>query len=267
MDIIKEFKNSNDTGQKLKFIAKLTNILRLILQAGITAGLYAFSALKYANEVLDIINGFTSPTDYVLQYNSSAEFRQSRSVKTGNKRRAVIQSKYIPSEVVSIDNQIINNFKREKGVYLKLNKDILDPSVEDNSRNTISGFGICDDINQKVKSQASAYYVTNKVTNRNQYGRVGSSSPVSMHSCVLNNFQETPVLYGGDCIIARMYFLKKMQFFNQNLSNANFPDEIEYDYRLYRNIGYPRFWIDSTKYDYSDIFNSKVINYSKFIYN
>ena len=27
--------------------------------------------------------------------------------------------------------------------------------------------------------------------------------------CVLNDFKESPVLYGGDCIIARMYFFKK----------------------------------------------------------
>ena len=263
-DIIQELSKVKDLPKKGRLLKQIKLVLQLIGRVGISVTLQALTAIKYANEVLDIINGFTANTDYVLQYNASAEFRKSTAAKTGNKRRAIIQSKYLPSQVVSIDNETINNFKREKGVYLKLNKEIIDPSTKDNSRNTISGFGICNDINQKVKSQGSAYYVTNKVNNRNQYGRLGSSSPVSMHSCVLNDFKESPVLYGGDCIIARMYFLKKMQFFNQNLANANFPDGIEYDYRLYRNIGYPRYWLDSTKYDFSEIFTLKTVNFSTF---
>jgi hypothetical protein len=169
--------------------------------------------------------------------------------------------------VVSVHDGTYNNYFREKSVLLELNKPIANPTNKDTTRNTISGFGICDNTTQKVTSKGSAFYVTSKTPNPNQYGRLGSSGTVSMHSCVLpfnKEENETPTLFGGDCIITSFRFQKRMQFFNQNMANTNYPDGTEYDYRMYRNIGYPRFWMDTTKYDFSELLSGSVVNYTRF---
>lgn len=255
---------------KIKRIIKIIgDFLKVIAAAGATAVLSAMSVMRYADEILNIINDFTSNTDYVYQYNSHALFNSSICIPDGNKRRRLVNpATYIPSDIASVDDKIYNNYFREKAVYLQLNKEILDPKTKDTTNNTMTGFGAC--ISKTAQSVGSAFYATNKAPNPNQYGRVGSASPVSMHSCTLPFGKETssksPILYGGDCIITRFQFQKRIQFFNQNLSTADtkYPDGIEYDYRLYRNIAYPRYWLDSSKYDFSNLLSAKIVNFSKF---
>lgn len=249
-------------------IGKITRIvgtaLTIIASLGIKVPFSLFAGIKEADEMFDIIYDFTGFTDYVYQYNAHAVFNQSIPSKSGNKRRALIRpATYIPSDVVSIDDKLYNNYFREKNVYLELNKEIADPTTIDTSRNTISGFGLCEKVDAKVKSVGSAFYATSKTPNPNQYGGLGSANKVNMHSCVLTG-EETPILYGGDCIITRFQMQKKMQFFNQTAANKNFPDGVEYDYNLYRNIAYPRFWMDTTKYDFTQLLSGKMVNYTTF---
>lgn len=249
-------------------ILSILNLVKIGTQTVLSAGLkIPFSILEgiqEADKTLDIIYNFTGYTDYVYQYNAYADFNESKCIKAGNKRRRLLRpALYIPSDNVSVDDKSISNYFREKTVYLELNKEIAEPSTKDTSRNTISGFGICENINQQVTSVGSAYYVTSKAINPNQYGKVGSANIVSIHSCVLTG-EDTPILYGGDCIIAKMQFMKKMQFFTQNIANTNYPNGTEYDYRLYRNIAYPRFWLDSSKYDFSALLSKKVSNFATF---
>jgi len=256
--------SSGDFSKIKTYLKVLKDILKIVASAGLEAGLFAVSAMRYATEYLDIIYNFTGYTDYTYQYNAKAVFNQSIPSKSGNKRRRLLKpAYYIPSDVVTIDDKIFNNYGRERSVYFKLNKEISDPKTIDTSRGTMSSFGLCGDATQHTSSTGSAFYVTSKISNPNQYGEVGSATPVSMHSCVLTG-DTTPTLFGGDCIISRFQFQKKMHFFNQNLANANYPDGTEYDYRLYRNIAYPRYWIDSTKYDFSNLLTKTVVNYSTF---
>lgn len=247
---------------------KIGSAIRVILTSLASLGLkipYSlFAGIKQANDIIDIIYNLTGYTNYTYQYNAKATFRNSIPVQDGNKRRLLSRpAVYIPSDVVSIDNITYNNSLREPTVYFELNKEIEDPQAIDNSRNTISGFGICDDISRAVNSLGSVFYVTNKVANPNQYGQLGSSNIVPLHSCPLA-IEDTSVLYGGDCVIAEMSFRKKMQFFRQDLANTNYPDGVEYDYRLYPNIGYPRFWMDSSRYDFSDVLSGNVVNFTRF---
>lgn len=260
--------NPTNWKQVKTYIKILKDILKIIVNAGATLALSIISIIRYADEILTTIYNFMGYTDYVYQYNASAIFNQSICVTDGNKRRRVLRAPlYIPSTVVSIDGDVYNNLNRETSIYLQLNKAIADPKTKDTTRNTASGFKICNDITKKTKSVGSAFYVTNKAINPNQYGELGSSSPVSMHSCALTfdgDFTDSPVLYGGDCIISTFQFQKRMKFFTQDLSTGNFRDGIEYDYRKYRNIAYPRFWMDTSKYDFGDLLSSKTINYAKF---
>jgi len=260
----------------LSAITIISNILLLLASLSIKIPYSIFAGIKVAEETMDIIRNFTGYTDYVYQYNAIANFNRSVCVQDGNKRRRVVTTPtYLPSTVVSIGEKIFNNLFRERSVYLELNKTIAKPTVKDNSRQTAKGFGVCDDINQRTSSTGSAFYVTSKVINPNQYGALGSSPAVSMHSCVLqftgsDAVTESPILYGGDCIITRFQFQKRMQFFSQNIAgtdpitNARYPDGVEYDYRKYRNVAYPRFWIDSTKYDYSELLSGNTVNFARF---
>lgn len=240
------------------------------------------NGIKEADKIFEIIYNFTGYTNYVYQYNAHAVFNQSVCVGDGNKRRRLTTNAlYIPSDIVTIEDTTYNNLLREKSVYLHLNKTIANPKNADKSRNTISGFGVCDDPTKQVTSIGSAFYATSKAVNPNQYGRLGSASSVSMHSCPLEFEEEvvnphlinpqdvvttSPILYGGDCIIARFQFMKKMQFFTQNLSTADtpYPPGLEYDYKLYRNIAYPRFWMDTTKYDFAELVTGKPLSLGKF---
>ncbi len=247
------------------YVKILKDVLSIITGAAATVALAAMSIIRYGEEILDTIYNFMGFTDYVYQYNASAIFNRSLCVPNGNKRRRLLRpALQIPSTVVSIEGEVYNNLFREPSIYLQLNKEIADPITRDTTRNTATGFKVCDDLSKKTKSVGSAFYVTNKEINPNQYGQIGSSSAVSMHSCILSFDEDCPTLYGGDCIITRFQFQKRMQFFTQNLANTNFRPGTEYDYRKYRNIAYPRFWIDTTKFDFSELLTNKVINYSTF---
>ena len=263
-----------------KLVRTIKAVVTVISSLAIKVPFSILNGIIEADKIFNIIYDLTGFTDYVYQYNAYANFNRSICVEDGYKRRRLLKDAlYIPSDVVSIDDSIYNNYFREKSVYLHLNKEIKDPSIQDNSRNNISGFGSCDDPGKQVSSTGSAYYVTNKTPNPNQYGGLGSSAPVSMHACVLKFSEEkpqpglpnpepilteSPILYGGDCIITRFQFQKRMQFFNQNMANANFPPGTEYDYKLYRNIAYPRYWMDTTKYDFGELITGKSISLSKF---
>lgn len=250
----------------LSAITIVRRVLTLLASLAIKVPMSIFSGIRQADETLEIIRNFTGYTDYVYQYNSHALFNRSVCVPAGNKRRRLLRpALYIPPTTVSVNgDKIFNNLFRERTVFLELNKAIPKNTVTDNSRGTVSSFGRCDDPTAQVKSVGAAYYATSKVINPNQYGQLGSSSPVAIHSCVISFEEENPILYGGDCVITRFQFQKRMQFFSQNLANTNFPPGVEYDYRKYRNIGYPRFWIDSTKYDFSELLSGNVINFARF---
>lgn len=245
------------------------NILTAIASLGLKVPYSVMGGIRQADQTFDTIYNFTGYTDYVYQYNAHALFNKSVCVKEGNKRRRLLRDAiYLPSDITSIDDRIFNNHFREKSVYLELNKPISDPTTKDTSMNTISGFGVCEKPGETVKSVGSAFYATSKAPNPNQYGSLGSSAPVAIHSCPLTfdkgEFTESPILYGGDCIITRFQFQKRMQFFNQNIAGTNYPPGTEFDYRLYRNIAFPRFWMDSTKFDFSQLLSSNVMNFTKF---
>jgi len=274
-------------------LSKVTQIVKVIKAAltiiaslAIKVPFSILNGIQEADKIFDIIYKFTGYTNYVYQYNAHALFNQSICVNPGNKRRRLKRDAlYIPSDIVTIDDTVYNNLLREKTVYLHLNNEVKNPVNKDNSRLTISSANICGKPDTQVTSTGSAFYVTSKIVNPNQYGSLGSSSPVSMHSCVLRFNEEkpqpglpnpepilttSPILYGGDCIITRFQFMKKMRFFNQDLSSVNegtnsgYPDGTEYDYKLYRNIAYPRYWMDTTKYDFAEIVTGKSLSLSSF---
>jgi hypothetical protein len=270
---IPAFIQKNIAAGNLSALSIIGSVLTLLAALAIKIPYSIMGGIKVADDLMNIMRDFSGYTDYVYQYNASAIFNRSICQPDGQKRRRLISSAtYLPSTVVSKEEIVFNNLFRERSVFLELNKPIPVPKTKDNSRQTATGFGLCNDISANATSTGSAFYATSKAINPNQYGSLGSSSPVSMHSCILpftdsteaGAVTTTPILYGGDCIITRFSFQKRMQFFSQNLANTNYPPGVEYDYRKYRNIAFPRFWMDSTKYDFSELLSGNSVNYARF---
>jgi hypothetical protein len=247
-------------------ISTIINLIKALVETigslGLKVPYSLLEGMMEADRIFTIIHELTGYTDYVYQYNGSARGVLSKATTGGNRRRELLrEALYLPSDVVSIDGAVYNNYFREPSVLLELNKDILDPTTRDTSKISLKEGGACD--TKSVSGVGSAYYASSKVVNPNQYGKLGSASTVVIHNGILKG-RTTPVLWGGDCILTRFSVQKRMQFFNQNLSGTNYPDGTEYDYRLYRNIAYPRFWMDTTKYDFSALLSSNVVNYARF---
>ena len=238
--------------------------LQTILAAGVKIAYSTLAGIQKADEIIDIIEKFTSPINYTYQYNSASLFEKSLPITQGNKRRlAIEQPLYLSSALHSVNSVTYNNFGRENTVLVELNKGIDDPKTKDESRKTISEFGICDKPKSPVASTTSCFYGTSRIQNPNQYGQLGSAQIVKV-SDVLYDFDTTPVLYGGDCIIARFQVQRRHKMFSQDLSDNTFPDKVEYDYRLYPNIAYPRYWTDSTKFNFAGVLNRNIVNAQRF---
>ena len=283
LDPIQEIRKAITAGSTdvLSTIRLLRTIIRAMVAAGLKVAMFGFNALKYAEDIMNIIDGFTREIQYAYQYNSHVLFDTSRCIQRDYRRRFVLQPiQRITPNLHTVSDITVNNFAKAPFMFVELNEAVKRPSVEDTSRNTISGFGICDDITKSVEAVSSAFYCTSKIKNVNQYGRIGSTPQVLASSCVhsivfnteiVENIYESTPIFGGDCVITKFAIQTKQPLFRQNLASTigneltpNFPDNTTYDYRLYRNIGYARFWMDTDKYDFSNLVSSNVVNFAKF---
>lgn len=203
--------------------------------------------------VLNVIKLLSNWQQFAYQYNSHGFYSAYSYVEKGNKRRRINYSQYLIPGTQEINGIKMNNFMRESSVYLELNQGIRNPRKADRTRNTISGFGLCNDVQKQVTSEASSYYSTIKRKLPNQYGQLnsitylGTGGVYDIHDSVI----ETPHIFGGDTYIARFTEKRKMPYFY--LWPFDVPDGYEWDYRKYYNIPYPRFWIDGSEYDFGDM--------------
>lgn len=230
-----------------------------VLRALAKAGVFAYFTLDTANKVLDIIKNFSGWEQYALQYNSVGSFNSYKCIPKDNKRRRLENYQYLYDGINTVGGVKYNNYKREKNVYLKLNDEVKVPSVIDNTRNTLEDFGIRKDPFRKVTSKASAYYVAVKNKNPNQYGNLDNVNYLDTgffennlklpKSDLKTKIYKTGVIFGGDTFINKMTIKRSHHFFSQFLKNV--PDGFIYDYRIFRNVGYPRYWMDSSDYSLS----------------
>ena len=235
----------------IKVKLAISNAAKIVLNGLAFLGV----AADFASKFLQQVRNFSSYKQYVYQYNSHALFTKQKFVKY---RRSIVPetSRYIKSAPESINDYTINNFKKEEFIYLDIERAIPRMSSKDNSRRNVTQFGLCKDINKTVNSSASMFYGTIKIKNKNQYGTITNVNPIKTHSCIIDISNSTsPDLFGGDCIITRFTVNKKQPFFKENLAQSNFPDGTEFDYRLHRNIGFPRYYADFTEYDTGNLLN------------
>lgn len=235
--------------------AKVRTIVRLVLTSlaaiGVKALFFNLYAIQKANQIIQIIDDFVDYTDYMFQYNSKAFYNNSFISNKGFKRRFVNNYRYLENGLYDLgNNEYINNSGKEKSIYVELNNELEEFRVKDNSKQTMTQFKVKP--GQTTNSTSSVYYVRNKRKLVNQYGTLDSqNSPMLTHNGYFTfDSKPTPIFRGG-CYINKVALIKEHQFFSQDLSNANFPNGVGYDFRRYRNIGFPRFWANFFKFDFS----------------
>jgi hypothetical protein len=233
----------------------------IALKALAGASLFTYFAARTAQKILDDLYQLVGWQDYALQYNAIGKFNSYAIIKKDYRRRHLDYYQYIYEGLNTVQGITFNNYKRENSVYLKLHEAVANPKKQDNTRQTLKEFGSTD-IFSDVSSTASAFYVAVKRTVRNAYGQLDSIEYLDTGALVTplkstagigiarQSYESGPV-FGGDTFINKMSIKKTHHFFSQYLRDVT-PGYI-YDYRNYRNIGYPRFWMDSTPFDLSEV--------------
>jgi len=225
------------------------------------------------NEIIDLIYNLVNKSDFVYKYNSQGFYNSFTKRNTGLWRIKNTDSNYIGQSFQSFDNgnYKINNLFRPSTVAVALDKEISEPSVEDTSRFVIGGEvnknnasipydeDYLTDPDRPQKRPISAYYGALKFNFDNQYGQLDGIKQIPMRACVEqldptkpDAFMYTSApIFSGDTFITRYTEKVMMPIFAQYLYGQ--PDEFTYDYSAHVNIPYPRYWLNSQKFDLSKL--------------
>ena len=189
---------------------------------------------------------------YAAQYVSHGYYNKSKVTPEGNRRRKLIESSYVGSDVQSFfadaQNYMINNFNRGKFVVIKTHADISDPTIQDTSRYLISEKNA--NLYSTYQTSISGHYGALKIPLPSQYGQLDSLKQLPISLCIEDISASTDskftsnVYFNGDVYINRFTEKNSMLFFNTWLYGE--PNGAELDYTMYFSMPYPRFWINNT---------------------
>ena len=203
-------------------------------------------------QLLDTVFALIPFRQYAAQYNSHGFYKTNGAVATiGNRRREITDASYVKGNVQQFTGAFqINNTNRNRFVCVKTSATLPDPVSIDNSRVTLGDVGGVP--GQSVTTNISSYYGAIKIPISSQYGQLESIKQIPISNCVeptpgVKGLQLTSsVTFGGDIYINRHTEKNSMVFFNTFLQGE--PDDVQFDYTLYANIPYPRYWINNKKY-------------------
>ena len=221
------------------------------------------------NEIIELIYNLVNKSDFVLKYNSAGFFNKYQKTNTGLWRFKNTDSNYLGQSFQTFNqgDYKINNLFRPSTVAVALEKELQNPSVEDKSRFVVGGYqptvgepvdfpdNYLLDPSSSRKTAISAFYGALKFNFDNQYGQLSGIKQVPMRGCVelldptkpAEYLYSSKAIFGGDIYINRYTEKVIMPIFSQYLLGQ--PDEFTYDYSMHVNIPYPRFWLNSQRYD------------------
>lgn len=267
---LSQFNNSTAaTNDALNFVTGSPllslNFAEKILRGLAEVGVFAYFALQTAQKVLDIIAQASPWEQYAAQYNSHGFFNSFTTVDPDDRRRYLPFYQYLFDGVNTVEDVRFNNYKREESVYLRIAKSVNDPTNKDNSRNSIVEAGLCGNPFKHFTKSASMFYGAIKRPYTNQYGAIDGiryQDTGFLDNQLVNvgaigsqdKFYQSGVVYGGDTFINRMTVRRSHQYFSQYLHSG--PDGFIYDYRQFRNVGFPRYWTDTSPFDMSGVVTS-----------
>ena len=233
------------------------------------------------NEIIDAFYSMVNESSFVYKYNSEGIFNNYSNNTNGLWRIKNEDSNYLGSSFQTFGNgqYKINNLFRPSTVAIEL-KDAIDvPDVVDKSRFVVGGdvnasgsantFTDNDLLNpnNSRKRDISAYYGALKFNFDNQYGQLDGIKQIQMRGCVqlLNVDPTTPpppaatmynseAIFAGDTFIGRYTEKTIMPIFTNYLMGE--PNGFTFDYSMYVNIPYPRFWLNSQRFDMGPLADS-----------
>ena len=225
-------------------------------------------------EIIELIYNFMSPKAFAYKFNSHGFYGNYRRLPAGDRFRSRNTASNYVGESFQIfgdlNNQVkINNLKRPDTVAVQTLDEFNDPQNIDNSRISIGRYanetgetGIYLNPSNSIKRNISALYGALKFNLANQYGQLENIKQVPMRDCLHlidstkpdQFLYSTKPIFSGDTYVGRYtekVIMPIFSFFTKDL-----PDEFPYDYLKGINIPYPRYWMDSKKYDLSEIVDS-----------
>lgn len=228
-----------------------------------------------AQKIVDVIYNFVQPSDFALKHNSHADIFNYLPTVNGNRYRSVVREQnYIGSAFQVFDGQYkINNLFRPRTAAISITDTFNDPQTQDRSRYVVGGeynsagnainttYQYLESPGSTRSRPVSMLYGALKFNFQNQYGQIDGIKQVVMRGCV--NFVDpqkpqgfkysTESLFSGDTYIGRYTEKVIMPIFSDFLYGQ--PDGYTYDYLKRVNIPYPRFWMNTQKYDTTDLAN------------
>ena len=243
------------------------------------------------NEIIDLIYNLVQHSSFAYKYNSYGLFTNYNNETNGRWRYKNKDSNYLGSSFQMFENgnYKINNLFRPTTVAVALGGGGITtaPTINDTSNfvvggsinasgNVVSTPGTTGS-NQKYQknpqrkrsSTISAYYGALKYNMDNQYGQLDGIKQIQMRGCVqlLNADPTTPPpplatqytsdpIFSGDVFIGRYTEKVIMPIFSNYLLGQ--PDDYTFDYSLYVNIPFPRYWMNSQRYDITPLANEIV---------
>lgn len=238
-------------------ISYYSNLATWIGEVGTMALIFGQLASLQREKLLSIMLILIPKRQYAAQFNSHGFYNNFTSSTEGNRRRKVKESIYVDPVVQGFNIQYqINNVYRSRYVAFQLEREINDPTTKDFSRYTLSRSNTKKlDVNEETP--ISSHYAALKVGIAGQYGQIESIKQMPVSICTSYTTPEknkrfsSDVFFNGDIYINRFTEKNTMFFFTDWL--IDLPDEFQYDYTLYQNLPYPRYWITSTEYQGSTI--------------
>lgn len=236
---------SGTLGQTLQVAAAAANVIFNTAYA-------AFFGVKVQKQqVLDMVLALIPYRQYATQYNSHGFYDTGISSLEGNRRRKVTNTGYVGSSLNQFtQDYLVNNVMRSQYVILRTDGTFENPSVADTSRFSMGQSAAT--LNRNITSTISSHYGALKLAVGSQYGQLESVKQFSISECIQPSAPikaariSSSVFFNGDTYINRFTEKNTMFFFKQWLMDE--PDGTEFDYTLYPNLPYPRYWINSAEY-------------------
>lgn len=219
-----------------------------------------FTFKAQQQQLFSIFYGFIPKRQYAAQYVSYGLYNSAVVNPKGNRRRKIVDSRYVSSTVQGFNSDYqIQNANRSGFVVVQTELEVDDPTTIDDSRFTMQKTNF--QLNTTTSSKISSYYGALKIPLPSQYGQIDSIKQLSITACIqptepIKGMKYTsPVLFGGDVYINRFTEKNSMFFFDTWLSGE--PDQYEIDYTLYSSLPYPRFWLNTNEIHSEFINNAK----------
>lgn len=238
---------------------------------------------RYALQWLESFKNLGDPQNFAYYYSSVGNydtFLQHDRQGNSNSLRGLQQFKYLKQGNHFVKDYqgndfMFNNTDREFTHYLSLGNYFFNYNPEyvtwDNSDKNIGSrftLGTVESDSRVIGGRSREFirnigspYVTLKTFLFSQYGLINSIRWVDTGYCgILNQNNSFDIAFGGDTYISRFSFKRKMPMFYINAMGTS--DLTPFGYRSYRNIGYPRFYVDTDTATFnSDDYSMKYPNF------